>query len=168
MIKSFRGKHPAVAENVYVAENAAVIGDVTLAGGASVWFGAALRGDEDSIVVGEDSNIQDNATVHCDFGHPAVIGRGVTIGHNAVVHGCTVGDNVIVGMHATLLNGCVIGANSVIGAGALVTQGKVIPEGSVVMGVPGKVVATLNEEQIAGNRRNAEEYVKLAAEYRTI
>ena len=162
IIKEFKGKKPTVDSEAFVAENATVIGDVKLEKNSSVWYGAVLRGDMTSIVVGEGSNVQDNATVHCSPGFPVSIGKNVTVGHNAIVHGATVMDNVIIGMHATVLNGAVIGKNSIIAAGALVTEKAVIPEGSLVVGVPGKVIKQLTEEQIKGNEINASHYVELS------
>lgn len=165
MIGTYLDKKPQVAEGVFVAENAAVMGDVTLAEGASVWFGAAIRGDEDSITVGEGSNVQDNATLHATRGYPVKIGKGVTVGHNAVVHGCILEDDVLVGMGAVVLNGAVVGEGSIIGAGALVKEGTVIPPRSLCVGVPCRVVRELTEEAVEGNRKNALEYQKLGREY---
>lgn len=134
----------------WIAPNATVIGDVVLEQKSSIWFGAVLRGDNDRISIGTGSNVQDNAVIHADPGFPAVIGANCTIGHNAIVHGCTLEDNVLVGMGATVLNGAVIGAGSVVGANALVTEGKVFPPGSLIVGAPAKAVRSLTEEQIAG------------------
>ena len=134
MIKAFNGHTPAVRASCFVADSATVIGDVTLQEDASVWYGAVVRGDADSIFIGRGSNIQDCAVLHTDKGFQITLGEKVTVGHSAVVHGAEVGDNVIIGMHATLLNGCRIGKNSIIGAGALVREGQVIPENSLVVG----------------------------------
>ena len=167
MIDSFLGRSPVLGHPVYVSETAAVIGDVTLGDGASVWFGASLRGDVHWIEVGAGSNVQDNATVHVSRGtHPCRIGRGVTIGHNAVVHGCTIHDDVLIGMGAVVLDGAVIGAGSLVGAGALVTGGTEIPPRSLVLGSPGKVVRQLSEAEVEGNRANATHYVRMSAMYR--
>ena len=166
MIKRFQEKTPCVHPSAFVAENATVIGEVTLAEDSSVWFGAVIRADSDSIVIGKGANVQDCAVLHCDPGYPMTLGENVTVGHSAVVHGATIGDNVVIGMHATLLNGCTVGANSIIGAGALVKEGQVIPENALVVGVPAKVVRQLSPEQAAGNRVNAEHYIHLAKEYR--
>lgn len=168
MIKAFNGHTPAIRASCFVAENATVIGDVTLQEDASVWFGAVVRGDGDSIFVGKGSNIQDCAVLHTDTGFPLVLGEKVTVGHSAVVHGARVGDNVIVGMHATLLNGCIIGKNSIIGAGALVKEGQVIPENSLVVGCPAKVLRQLTDEQAAGNTVNADHYIHLAKQYKEL
>jgi len=131
----------------WVAPSASVIGKVTLQTMSSVWFGAVLRGDNEAIVIGERSNVQDNCVLHTDPGFPMRIGRNVTIGHQATLHGCTVGDGALIGMGATVLNGAVIGRNAVIGAHALVGEGKQIPDNALVLGTPGKVARILSEEQ---------------------
>ena len=167
MINSFLGRSPILGDPVYVSDTAAVIGDVTLGDGASVWFGASLRGDVHWIEVGEGSNVQDNATVHVSRGtHPCRIGRRVTIGHNAVVHGCTIEDDVLIGMGAVVLDGTVIGAGSLVGAGALVTGGTVVPPRSMVLGSPGHVVRQLSDAEVERNRSNAAHYVRMSALYR--
>jgi carbonic anhydrase/acetyltransferase-like protein (isoleucine patch superfamily) len=169
MIDSFLGRTPALGDDVYVSETAAVIGDVTLADGASVWFGASLRGDVHWIRIGAGSNVQDNATVHVSRGtHPCDVGAGVTIGHNAVVHGCTIHDNVLVGMGAVVLDGAEVGAGSLIGAGALVTGGTEIPPRSLVLGSPARVVRALTEAEVERNRANAVHYVRMARMYRGV
>ena len=150
---------------LYVAPNATVIGDVTLTAKVSIWFGAVVRADKDRIVIGEGSNIQDNCVVHTSAGHPVIIGSHVSVGHGAVLHGCTLSDRVLVGMGAIILNGAVIGENSVIGAGAVVTEGMAVPPLSVVVGVPGRVIKQVTEEQKQHIVRNAASYVELAAEY---
>ncbi len=150
--------------SVYTAPGAHMIGNVTIGAGSSVWYNAVIRADEAEVIIGNNTNIQDLVMVHVDANHPAVLGDGVTVGHSAIVHGCTVEDNVIVGMGAILLNGCRIRKNSIVGAGALVTQGKDFPEGSLILGSPAKAVRQLTPEEIEGIRRNAEVYVKLAAE----
>ena len=160
MIVTFEGHTPELSPECFVAENAAVIGEVKLGKNSSVWFGAVIRGDEDSITVGEDTSIQDNAVLHCDPGGQVVLGKNVTVGHSAIVHGCTVGDNSLVGMHATILNHAVVGKNCIIGAGALVPEGMVIPDGSVAVGVPARVIKPVTEAQIEANLRNAEHYVE--------
>ncbi|WP_375172921.1 gamma carbonic anhydrase family protein [Pseudooceanicola sp.] len=130
----------------WVAPDANVIGKVILKSGASVWFGSTLRGDNEVIVIGEGSNVQENTVMHTDMGCPLTVGRNCTIGHKAMLHGCTIGDNSLIGMGATILNNAVIGKNCLIGAGALVTEGKVIPDNSMVLGSPGKVVKELGPE----------------------
>ena len=166
MIASFLHTHPHLGHEVFVADTAAVIGDVALAEGASIWYGASLRGDVNWIEVGAGSNVQDNATVHVSRGtHPCRIGAGVTIGHNAVVHGCIIEDDVLIGMGAVVLDGAVIGAGSLVGAHALVTGNTVIPPGSLVLGHPARVIRTLREEEIDRNRANAAHYVRMARMY---
>lgn len=166
MIKAFKEKVPNVHESCFVASNAVIIGGVTLEKDANVWFSAVIRGDSENITIGEGSNVQDCAVLHCDHGFPLTIGSNVTVGHSAVVHGCSVGDNVMIGMHATLLNGCVIGEGSIIGAGALVREGQVIPPNSLVVGVPAKVVRETSAEQVEGIINNAQHYVEIAKEYK--
>ena len=166
MIKAFKDKVPNVHESCFVASNAVIIGGVTLEKDASVWFSAVIRGDSENITIGEGSNVQDCAVLHCDHGFPLTIGSNVTVGHSAVIHGCNLGDNVMIGMHATLLNGCVIGEGSIIGAGALVCEGQVIPPNSLVVGVPAKVVRETSAEQVEGIINNAQHYVEIAKEYK--
>lgn len=144
----------------WIAPDATVLGNVILHPGASVWFNAALRGDNDPIVVGRDSNIQDGSILHTDVGSPLTIGEGVTVGHKAMLHGCTIGDNSLVGIGAVVLNGARVGRNCLIGANALITEGKVIPDNSLVMGQPGKVVRELDEGQIEALRMSARHYVE--------
>ena len=149
-------------ENVLICDGARVAGDVTLAKGVSVWYNAVLRGDEGSITVGENTNIQDGAVMH----EETVVGRGCTIGHNAIVHGCTMGDNVLIGMGAVVLNGAKIGDNCIVGAGALVTGKMDAPAGSMILGSPAKVVRPLTEAEIEGNRGSARGYLHAAELYR--
>lgn len=158
IIKSCNGKTPEIHEEAYLAENAAIIGDVVLEKGVNVWYGAVIRGDANFIRVGENSNVQDCCCLHGAKG--TTIGKGVTIGHGAIVHGCTVEDNCLIGMGATILDGAVIGEGSIIGAGALVGEGKVIPPRSLVVGVPGKVVREVSDEQFEGILQNAKTYVE--------
>ncbi|GAB5536982.1 MAG: gamma carbonic anhydrase family protein [Rubricoccaceae bacterium] len=166
MIASFLDHSPHLGPDVFIAETAAVIGDVTLHEGASIWYGASLRGDVHWIEVGAGSNVQDNATVHVSRGtHPCWIGAGVTIGHNAVVHGCTIEDDVLIGMGAIVLDGAVVGAGSLVGAHALVTGNTVIPPGSLVLGSPAKVIRALRPDEIDRNRANATHYVRMARMY---
>ncbi len=152
-------------EDLFVANTATIIGDVELGDLCSVWFGAVIRGDSDSIRIGHRTNIQDNAVVHCDPGAPAVIGDDCVIGHCAIVHGAQLGNCVLVGMNATVLNNARVGNNVIIGANALVTAGTEIPDNSLVLGSPAKVVKSLTEEQIEGIRENARVYVEKAGEY---
>ena len=158
IVKSCNGKTPRIHEEAYLAENAAVIGDVVLEKGVNVWYGAVIRGDANYIRVGANSNVQDCCCLHGAKG--TTIGRGVTIGHGAIVHGCTVEDNCLIGMGATILDGAVIGEGSIIGAGALVNEGKIIPPRSLVVGVPGKVIREVSDEQFEGILKNAVTYVE--------
>ena len=144
----------------WIAPNAVVLGNVTLQKNASVWFGAILRGDNDPIVIGENSNIQDGSVLHTDIGTPLTIGRDVTVGHMAMLHGCTIGDNSLIGIGAVVLGGARIGKNCLIGAKALITEGKEIPDNSLVMGAPGKVVRTLDAVAAEGIRLSAAHYVE--------
>ena len=163
MIRSFLDKKPVLHPEARAADSAALVGDVRLDSRSSVWYGAVLRGDEGSIRVGEGSNIQDQAVLHSDPGFPALVGRDVTVGHGAILHGCTVEDGCLIGMGAILLNGCLIGAGSLVAAGALVTQGAVIPPGSLVMGSPARVVRPLTPEEAASLPASARTYRALAA-----
>lgn len=158
MIYTFEGKTPKIADGVFVAPNSSVIGNVEVAENASVWFGVVIRGDNDLMRIGEGSNIQDNSVLHSDPGFPLTIGRNCTIGHSAIVHGCTIGDGTLIGMGATILNGAVIGQNCLIGAGALVTENSKIPDNSLVVGAPARVKRSLSEEQIETLGENARHY----------
>ena len=149
----------------WTAPNATLIGNVRLEEGASVWFNAVLRGDNERILIGKDSNVQDGAVMHTDMGYPLTLGTGVTIGHNAMLHGCTVGDYSLIGINAVILNGAKIGKHCIIGANALIGEGKVIPDGSLVMGSPGKVVRDLTDEQKALLQASAAHYVKNGQRY---
>ena len=149
----------------FVAENATVRGDVTVGKGSSIFFGAVVRTELVPITIGEDTNIQDNCILHTDVGFPLTVGSGCTIGHGAILHGCTVGDNTLIGMGTTVLNGAVIGRDCIVGAGSLVPQGMVIPDGSMAFGSPAKIRRPLTEEEIAYNRGTAALYCREAAEY---
>lgn len=162
---AFEGAVPQLAEDAWVAPGAHVMGRVVLEAGASVWFGAVLRGDNEEIRVGEATNLQENVVCHTDMGYPLVIGPGCTIGHKAMLHGCTIGENSLIGMGATVLNGARIGRNCLIGAGALIPEGKEIPDGSLVMGMPGKVVRQLDDAAIEGLRRSAWGYREKAGQF---
>ena len=157
-VLSVSGKTPRIDESAFLATGSRVIGDVRMAEGSSVWYNAVLRADGDSITVGAGSNLQDNVSVHVDRGKPVVIGENVSVGHNAVVHGCTIEDGSLVGMGAVVLNGAVIGAGSLVAGGAVVLEGSVIPPGSLVAGVPAKVRRELTADERAGLVRNAETY----------
>ncbi|MFG2515200.1 gamma carbonic anhydrase family protein [Streptomyces sp. NPDC048584] len=166
LITGIGGREPKIDEDAFVAPTASVIGDVTLGAGASVWYGAVLRGDVERIFVGASSNVQDNCTLHADPGFPVSVGERVSIGHNAVVHGATVGDDCLIGMGATVLNGAVIGAGSLVAAQALVPQGMVVPAGSLVAGVPAKVRRELSAEEREGLTLNGTLYAELAQAHR--
>lgn len=158
---------PQVHESAWVADNAQVMGAVTLAADASVWFGATLRGDTETIEIGEGSNIQDGSVLHADHGMPLKVGRHVTVGHQVMLHGCTIGDESLIGIGAVVLNGARIGRHCVVGAGALVTEGKEFPDGSLIVGAPAKVVRSLTPEQIEGLRQSARHYIDNARRFRT-
>ncbi|SFA77422.1 Carbonic anhydrase or acetyltransferase, isoleucine patch superfamily [Poseidonocella pacifica] len=156
---------PELGEDTWVAPDANVIGQVRLLARASVWFGSTLRGDNEPIIVGEGSNVQEDCVFHVDPGFPLTLGRNCTIGHKAMLHGCTVKDGALIGMGATVLNGAVIGENCLIGAGALITEGKEIPPGSLVMGAPGRVIRQLDDAAIARQLATAEHYQRNARRY---
>jgi len=158
-------KTPKVHGNAWVAPDANVIGNVVLEDESSVWFCTTLRGDNEVIHVGRGSNVQENCVFHTDMGYPLTIGENCTIGHKVMLHGCTIGDNTLIGMGATILNGARIGRNCLIGAGALITEGKEIPDGSLVMGAPGKVVRQLDDEAIAKLTASARHYAENAARF---
>ena len=158
---------PRLADTAWVADSAQVMGNVELAADTSVWFGAVLRGDTEVIHVGRGSNIQENAVVHADIGFPVLIGENVTVGHQVMLHGCSIGDGSLIGIQAVVLNGAKIGKHCLVGAGALVTEGKEFPDGSMIIGAPAKVVRQLTPEQMAGLDRSAEHYVENARRFRS-
>jgi carbonic anhydrase/acetyltransferase-like protein (isoleucine patch superfamily) len=164
MVHTIGDKVPNVGAALFIAWNAEVAGGVTLAEDTSVWFSATLRGDVENITVGPGSNVQDGATLHVDFGFPCVVGDRVTVGHGAILHGCTIGDDCLIGMGAVVLNGAVIGKESIVGAGALVTEGKSFPPRSLIIGSPAKASRTLDDAAIEKVRENGRVYVRLAAE----
>lgn len=166
MIYALDGIAPDIDPTAWVAPGCQIVGKVTLAVEASVWFGVTMRGDNERITVGPGSNVQDSCVLHTDIGYPLTIGAGCTVGHKAMLHGCTIGDNTLIGMGATVLNGAVIGRDCLIGAGALVTENKVIPDGSLVMGAPGRVVRQLDAAAIDGLRLAAVNYQKNARRFR--
>ena len=166
MIASLGDRVPQISEvDTFVAHNATLIGDVRLGDAASVWFNAVLRGDNDTISIGARSNIQDAAVLHTDPGLKLSVGRGVTVGHQVMLHGCTVGDNSLIGIGTTILNGAVIGPNTVVGAGALITEGKTFPEGVLLIGAPAKVARELEPDEIEKIGLSAEVYVRNARRY---
>ncbi|WP_394182136.1 gamma carbonic anhydrase family protein [Yoonia maritima] len=156
---------PSVADDAWVAPGCHIVGNVTLAAKSSVWFGTTMRGDNEMITIGAGSNVQENCVMHTDMGYPLIVGAGCTIGHKAMLHGCTIGDNSLIGMGATVLNGAVIGKGCLIGAGALITEGKVIPDGSLVMGAPGKVVRELDAASLAALKASAIHYQENAERF---
>ena len=163
----FAGHLPTVDPTAWLAPTAVVIGQASIAADASLFYGAVVRADMDAVSLGPGSNLQDNVVVHTDFGFPTRIGAGVSVGHAAVVHGCSVEDNCLIGMHATVLNGAVIGTGSLVAAGSVILEGTRIPPRSLVAGVPGKVRRTLTEAEYAKIERNAEHYRELAAQHRS-
>ncbi|WP_339619793.1 gamma carbonic anhydrase family protein [uncultured Salinibacterium sp.] len=168
LIVTLAGHTPQVADSAFVAPTAALIGNVTLGERVGIFYGAVLRGDTDAITIGEGSNLQDNVTVHCDRGISTTVGAGVSVGHGAVLHGCTVEDDCLIGMSATVLNGAVVGTGSLVAAGAVVLEGTVIPPGSLVAGVPAKVRHELSDDEKAGIRNNAALYLELSAAHKAI
>jgi carbonic anhydrase/acetyltransferase-like protein (isoleucine patch superfamily) len=157
---------PRIDESAYLTDSATVIGDVTLKAHASVWYGVTIRGDTEPIVIGENSNIQEGTVLHTDKGFPLTIGDNVTVGHQAMLHGCTIGDGSLIGIQAVVLNGAKIGRNCLVGAGALVTEGKEFPDNSLIIGSPAKAVRELTAEQLAGLEMSADMYVQRAKHYR--
>lgn len=158
---------PAVDDGAWVAPGAVLVGHVTLRPHSSVWYNCVLRAEYEPIELGEGSNLQDNVSCHVDRGFPLTIGRGVSVGHGAVLHGCTIEDDVLIGMSATVLNGSVVGRGSLVAAGTVLLEGSVIPPRSLVAGVPGKVRRHLTDDEVAGIRRNAETYLELAELHRS-
>jgi len=157
---------PQIAPSAWVADNAQVMGAVTMEADASVWFGATVRGDTEHITIGEGANIQDGSVLHADHGMPLKVGKHVTVGHMVMLHGCTIGDESLIGIGAVVLNGAKIGKNCLVGAGSLVTEGKEFPDGSMIMGTPAKVVRQLTPEQIQGLRQSAKHYIENANRFK--
>ena len=160
------GKTPEVAASAFIAREATLVGEVSVGDSASIWFGAVLRADNEPISLGDRSNVQENAVLHTDPGFPMKIGSNVTIGHQAMLHGCTIGDGTLIGIQSVILNGAVIGAESLVGACALVTERKQFPPRSLIVGSPAKVVRQLTDEEVAGLRKAADVYVRKSATYR--
>jgi len=160
------GVDPQVHPDAWIAEQAQVMGNVILEKDTSVWFGAVLRGDTESISIGQESNVQDGAVLHADHGMPLVVGERVTVGHMVMLHGCTIGDESLIGIGAVVLNGAKIGKNCLVGAGSLVTEGKTFPDGSMIMGRPAKVVRELSAEEMEGLRQSSRSYVANGKRYR--
>ena len=162
------GEHvPVIDPSAYIADSAAVIGKARVEAGASIWFNVSIRGDNEPIIVGENSNVQEGAVLHADLGFPLTIGKNVTIGHQVMLHGCTIGDGSLIGIQAVVMNGAKIGRNCLVGAGALVTEGKDFPDNSLILGSPAKFVRTLDDSVLAGMQAAAASYVVRAQEFRT-
>ncbi|MBM3861868.1 MAG: gamma carbonic anhydrase family protein [Verrucomicrobia bacterium] len=164
-IHSYQGKQPRLGRDVFVAEGARLVGDVQIGDASSIWFNTVLRGDLHPVIIGHHTNIQDNSVCHVGYDEPCIIGNHVTAGHNVILHGCTIGDEVLIGMGAILMDRVVVGAQSIIGAGALLTQDLVVPPGSLVYGSPAKVVSTLGAKEREQLRRYAEDYCEFAAHF---
>ena len=166
MIMDFEGVNPIINKNTYISESVDIVGEVKVEGNANIWFGARLRGDVNEIVIGENTNVQENSVIHVDITSSCIIGKNVTIGHGAIIHGCNISDNVLVGMGSIILNNAKISKNSIVGAGALVTQGKEFEEGVLILGNPAKAVRKLSEEEIKSIKRSADNYVALSKKYK--
>ena len=164
-VYSLDGDTPEIAQDCWIAPDAVLIGKVRLLKGASIWFGAVLRGDNEWITIGPDSNVQDHSIIHADPGQPVLVGRGVTVGHRVIVHSAEVGDHSLIGMGAVLLNRARIGARSLVGAGALVTEGKAFEDGKMILGAPAKVLRDLTPEEVQGIEKSAAIYVGHAGRY---
>jgi gamma-carbonic anhydrase len=162
MIRAYDEKLPKIHDNCFIAESSDIIGDVEIDKGSSLWYRAVIRGDMNEIRIGKNTNIQDGAVIHCDSDAPTIIGSCVTVGHNAIIHGADIKDNVLIGMGAIILNHAVIGEYTIVGAGAIITGGKEIPPRSLVLGSPGKVVRTLTEDEVKSIEKSAMTYLKLA------
>lgn len=165
-IITFDGITPSIADNAFVAPTASIIGAATLSDGSSAFYGVSVRADTETIHVGEGTNLQDNAVLHADPGFPTVVGDRVSVGHSAVVHGCTIGNDCLIGMSATIMNGASIGEQTLVAAGAVVLEGTIVPPRSLVAGVPAKVRRELSDEEVETIKRNAANYRELAAEHR--
>ena len=162
------GEHiPEIDPSAYIAENATLIGKVKVEANASVWFGVTIRGDNELITIGRGSNVEENAVLHTDMGFPLTVGENVTIGHQVMLHGCTIGDGALIGIQAVVLNGAKIGKNSLVGAGALVTEGKEFPDNALIIGSPAKVARILSAEDLAKLAVGAQHYIERGQEYKT-
>ena len=168
IIKAVNGKHPQIPKDCYIAENATVVGDVEMGSQCSIWFNAVIRGDVHFIKIGNKVNIQDGAIIHCTYQkHPTIIGNNVSIGHNAIIHGCVIHDNVLIGMGAIVMDNCIVESNSIIAAGAVVTQNTVVETGSIYAGVPAKKVKEINQSDFAGEvERISNNYVMYSGWYK--
>ena len=166
MIMDFEGVTPRINKNTYISESVDIIGKVNVEENVNIWFGTRLRGDMNNIIIGENTNIQENSVVHVDSKSPCIIGNNVTIGHGAIIHGCNIADNVLVGMGSIILNNAKIGNNTIIGAGSLITQGKEFPEGVLILGNPAKVIRELTKVEIESIKKSADNYVSLSKKYK--
>ena len=166
MVMEFEGVTPKIDENTYISESVDIIGKVEILENANIWFGTRLRGDMNNIVIGRNTNIQENSVVHVDSKSPCIIGNNVTIGHGAIIHGCNIADNVLVGMGSIILNNAKIGNNTIIGAGSLITQGKEFPEGVLILGNPAKVIRELTKVEVESIKKSADNYVSLSKKYK--
>lgn len=165
MILEFNGIKPTIDKTCYISESVDIIGDVVIEKNANIWFGTTIRGDMSKIHIGENTNIQENSVVHVDFDYETNIGKNVTIGHRAIIHGCEISDNVLIGMGSIILNGAKIGKNSIVGAGSLVTQNKIFEDGVLIMGSPAKAVRKLTEEEIESIEQSSKNYVEISKKY---
>lgn len=165
MIKEFQGVKPVIHKTCYISESVDIIGNVVIKDNANIWFGTRIRGDMNSVVIGKNTNIQENSVVHVDSHCGTYIGDDVTIGHGAIIHGCTIHNNVLIGMGSIVLNEAIIGKNTIIGAGSLIPQGKEIPEGVLCLGSPAKVIRNLTKEEIMKIKTSADNYVNLSKKY---
>ena len=166
MIKNFKSKEPKIHKSTYISETSVIIGSVDLKENVNIWFGAVLRGDLQNIVVGKNTNIQENTVIHTDEDYKVIIGEGCTIGHGAIIHGCEIGNNVLVGMGSIILNGAKIGNNTIIGAGSLVISNKVFEDNVLILGNPAKVVRKLTQEEIENNKKSCLNYIELSNEFK--
>ncbi len=166
MIREWNGHKPEIDPTAYVHESAEVIGKVVIKKNASIWPNVVIRGDIEEIVIGEETNIQDNTVIHTDYGSPTVLGKGISVGHSVILHGCTIEDNCLIGMGSIILDGVTVETECLIGAGALVSPGKTIPGGSLAVGVPAKVKRTLEADEIEDFKRNKKDYIRLAEAHR--
>jgi len=161
LIKRYLDKEPKIDKNAWIAESADVIGDVVVEKGVSIWYGAVIRADLSKVVIKENSNVQDNSIIHVDSDKPTIIEKGVTVGHGAILHACVIGENSLIGMGAIVLSGAKIGRNCIIGAGALIPEGREIPDNSLVLGIPGKVIRKITDEEVEKLKESSKEYLKL-------
>lgn len=166
MVYNFKNKKPIISETAFIAPSADIIGEVTVGESSSIWYNVTIRGDIAPVVIGKNSNVQDNSVIHVGHDVPAVIGNNVTIGHNVIVHACTIKDNSLIGMGAIILDYAEIGEESIVGAGSLVTKSKKFPPRSLIMGSPARLIRELSEEEIQGIRDNVQSYVDIVIEYR--